>query len=464
MTVCVAKGAAKRRLPCTRTHSPSAKIASLSSLRQSDAVLARLKALHPRVIDLSLDRIARLLADLGHPERALPPVIHVAGTNGKGSLIAFLKAILEAACLRVHVYTSPHLVRFSERIVVAGAEIEEERLAAVLEECDLVNAGRSITFFEITTAAAFLAFSRSAADVTLLETGLGGRLDATNLIDRPLLTAITPISLDHRSFLGSTVREIAGEKAGILKPGVRCVVGAQTRDAADVIAVRAAEVGAPLLRQDREWSVRGAPQGVIYECSGRALQLPHPALPGRHQIDNAGAAIACARSLTGIDIDNDALARGLREAAWPARLQHLEGGRLRALLPPDWELWLDGGHNPAAGAALAVQAHLWRDRPLFVVFGMLDSKDPVGFLVPLAPYVERLVAVEIPSEPGSMSARMGIEAGEVVGIVADAATSIEGALEALARDCAAPARVLICGSLHLAGAALAANAFGSNLH
>ncbi len=436
----------------------------MSSARRSDVVLARLKALHPRVIDLSLDRIARLLADLGHPEKALPPVVHVAGTNGKGSLIAFLRAILEAAGLRVHVYTSPHLVQFSERIVVAGAEIGEEPLAALLEECDLVNAGQTITFFEITTAAAFLAFSRADADVTLLETGLGGRLDATNMIDRPLLTAITPISLDHRSFLGTTVRDIAGEKAGILKPGVPCVVSAQMRDAAEVVAARAAAVGAPLLRQDRDWSVRAETDGMIFESGDVSLRLPCPALQGRHQIDNAGAAIACARALTGIDIGDVALARGLAEAAWPARLQPVTSGRLRALLPPDWELWLDGGHNPAAGAVLAVQAHAWRDRPLFVVFGILDSKDPIGFLVPLAPYVERLVAVEIPGEPGSLSARMGIEAGEVVGLVSDAATSIEGALDALARDCHAPARVLICGSLHLAGAVLAANAFGHDLH
>lgn len=437
---------------------------SLISPRRSDAVLARLKALHPRVIDLSLERIARLLADLGHPERALPPVVHVAGTNGKGSLIAVLRAILEAQGLRVHVYTSPHLVQFSERIVVSGEEVGEDALVALLEECDLVNAGRPITFFEITTAAAFLAFSRAEADLTLLETGLGGRLDATNLVERPLLTAITPVSLDHRSFLGSTVREIAGEKAGILKAGVPCVVSAQPADAAAVIAARAAALGAPLLRQAHEWSVRPEADGVVYESAGETIRLPRPRLEGRHQIDNAGAAVACARALAGIDIDAGSLARGVAAAAWPARLQPLTGGRLRALLPPDWELWLDGGHNAAAGAALAVQAHAWRDRPLYVVFGMLDSKDPVGFLMPMAPYIERLVAVEIPGEPGSMSARMGIEAGEVVGLNADAATTIEGALTALARDAGGPARVLICGSLHLAGAVLAANTFGHDLH
>jgi dihydrofolate synthase/folylpolyglutamate synthase len=434
------------------------------SARRSDAVLARLKALHPLVIDLSLERIEALLVDLGHPERALPPVVHVAGTNGKGSLIAFLRAILEAAGLRVHVYTSPHLVNFSERIVVAGREIGEEPLTALLEECDVVNAGRSITFFEITTAAAFLAFARTPADVTLVETGLGGRLDATNLIDRPLLTAITPISIDHRSYLGSTIAEIAGEKAGILKSSVPCVVSAQPPAAAEVIGRRAAAVAAPLLRQDHEWRVGSAGDGMIYECAQTRLVLPRPALVGRHQIDNAGAAIACARALAGMAIGDEAAARGVATASWPARLQPLAGGRLRALLPPDWELWLDGGHNPGAGEALAIQAHGWRDRPLYLVFGMLESKDPIGFLVPLAPYVERLVAVAIPDEPATLSPRMGIEAGEVVGLVADAATSLEGALGGLAREGGPPARVLICGSLRLAGAALAANTFGHDLH
>ena len=433
-------------------------------MKRSEAVLTRLKTLHPRVIDLSLDRIARLLADLGCPEQALPPVVHVAGTNGKGSLIAFLRAILEAQGLRVHVYTSPHLIRFSERIVVAGEEIGEEQLAAILEECELVNAGQTITFFEITTAAAFLAFSRVPADVTLLETGLGGRLDATNMVDRPVLTAITPVSLDHRNFLGSTVREIAGEKAGILKPGVSCVVSAQTPDAADVIEARAIALGAPLIRQNHDWTVRAHANEMIYESADGSLELPRPGLAGRHQVDNAGAAVACAMALTEFGIDVQALACGVASAAWPARLHELTGGPLRALLPPDWELWLDGGHNPAAGAALAIQAHAWQDRPLHLVFGMLDSKDPVGFLMPLMPYVTHLVVVEIPGEPGTMTASRGIAAGEVFGLKADAAASVRGALSALARDYNTAARVLICGSLHLAGTVLADNVFGESLH
>ncbi len=432
--------------------------------RRSDAVLTRLKGLHPRVIDLSLERIVRLLGELGHPESRLPPVVHVAGTNGKGSVIAFLRAILEAAGLSVHVYTSPHLVRFSERIILAGREIAEDHLVEVLEECDVVNAGGAITFFEITTAAAFLAFSRTPADIALLETGLGGRLDATNLIDRPVLTALTPISIDHRSFLGSTVSEIAGEKAGILKAGVPCVVGSQTAEAEQVIAARAHQLGVPLHRQDREWSIGMDGDAMVFASGRTHMTLPPPALAGRHQIANAGQAVACARLLSGTTIDDDAIGRGVATVRWPARLQQLTGGRLRALLPADWELWLDGGHNPAAGAALAIQAHAWQGRPLYLIFGMLDSKDPIGFLLPLAPYVDRLIAIAIPNQPASLSPRMGIEAGEVVGLAADAATSLEGALSALARDAEGPARVLICGSLYLAGAALSANEFGLDLH
>lgn len=434
------------------------------TLRRSDAILTRLKGLHPRVIDLSLDRIVRLLGELGHPQSKLPPVVHVAGTNGKGSVIAFLRAILEAAGLNVHVYTSPHLVRFSERIVVAGQEINEDHLVEVLEECDIVNAGQEITFFEITTAAAFLAFSRTPADLTLLETGLGGRLDATNLVDRPLLTALTPISIDHRSFLGSTVTEIAGEKAGILKARVPCVVGAQTAEAERVIAARAAALDVALHRQDREWTVQSESDAMVFVSGQTAMTLPPPALAGRHQIANAGQAIACARMLRRITVGDDAIRLGLASVKWPARLQPLTGGRLRALLPPDWELWLDGGHNPAAGAALAVQAHAWRGLPLYLVFGMMETKDAVGFLLPLAPYVSRLVAIPVPGEHASLSPRMGIEAGEVVGLLADAATSLEGALAALARDADGPARVLICGSLYLAGAALSANEFHLDLH
>src|SRR5215212_7315431 len=290
---------------------------------ESDRVLTRLMQLHPKKIDLTLGRVERLLAALGNPQERLPPTVHVAGTNGKGSTVATLRACLEAAGYRVHVYTSPHLVRFNERIRLAGQVIDEDALLAVLEECERANRDEPITFFEITTAAAFLAFTRTAADIVLLETGLGGRLDATNVLGRPAVTAITPVSLDHQAFLGDTIAAIAGEKAGILKPGVAGVIGPQPGDAEAVIEARAAAIGAPLHRWRTEWRCEANGDGMRYEGVRWAFDLPSPSLPGAHQITNAGAAIACLEQLSGFSLPRDAIAAGLRQVEWPARLQRL---------------------------------------------------------------------------------------------------------------------------------------------
>ena len=413
--------------------------------------------MHPRVIDLSLGRIERLLALLGRPQDRLPPVFHVAGTNGKGSVIAFVRGMLEAQGLRVHVFTSPHLVRFNERIVVSGGEIDDAALTAVLEECEAVNGGEPITFFEITTAAALLAFAREPADLTLLETGLGGRLDATNVVRRPALTAITPISIDHQSYLGETLGEIAGEKAGILKPGVACVVAAQRPEAAAVIRERAEAVGAPLVREGADWSSRPTAEGMILENGKDRLSLPLPGLSGAHQVANAGLAVACVRRLPGVHVGAEAIRRGLEKVEWPGRLQRLDGGRLRSMLPEDWELWLDGGHNPAAGEALAVQLRAWRDRPLYMVLGMLRSKDAAGFVTPLAPFVGRLITIAIPREEGSLSADELIATAATTGLAAEPAAGLEDALARLAGEASGPARVLVCGSLYLAGIVLKEN-------
>jgi dihydrofolate synthase/folylpolyglutamate synthase len=413
--------------------------------------------LHPKVIDLSLDRIERLLARLDRPQDQLPPVFHVAGTNGKGSVIAFVRAMLEAQGLRVHVFTSPHLVRFSERIVVSGKEIDETALIAVLEECEVVNGGEPITFFEITTAAALLAFAREPADLTLLETGLGGRLDATNVVDRPALTAITPISVDHQSYLGETLGEIAGEKAGILKPGVDCVLAAQWPEAAAVIRDRAEAVGAALVREGVDWSSRPTAEGMIVVDGEDRLSLPHPALNGAHQVANAGLAVACVRRLPGVRVGAKAVRRGLEAVKWPGRLQRLDGGRLRAMLPADWELWLDGGHNPAAGKALAVQLRGWRDRPVHVVLGMLRSKDAAGFVTHLAPFIGRLIPIAIPREEGSLAAEDLVATATAAGLTAEPAVGLDDALAKLARGANGPARVLVCGSLYLAGVVLREN-------
>jgi len=398
--------------------------------------------------------VLRLLAALGNPQLHLQPVIHVAGTNGKGSTLAFLRAFLEAAGYRVHVYTSPHLVRFNERIRLAGKLVDEDTLLALLEECERVNDGAPVTFFEITTAVAFLAFARTPADIVLLETGLGGRFDATNVILRPAVTAITPISLDHQHFLGDTVAKIAFEKAGILKQGVPAVLAPQTREAAEVLEARAHAVGAPLFRHGVEWSAAMAPDGRLAYRGRRDCLLPPPGLIGPHQYDNAGTALACLERLDGFSVPYPALARGMGAVEWPARLQRLTSGTLPALLPADAELWLDGAHNPAGGAALARVASRWRDRPLRLVFGMLATHDPRGFLEPLAPLIDGLAALAIPGEPNARPAAELAEAAASLGI--DAAPA-PGIADAIAAAAAPGARTLICGSLYLAGRVLAEN-------
>ncbi len=439
---------------------PGVKAASTAAPVRSDPVLERLKGLHPKVIDLSLDRVHRLLAALGNPQRQLPPVVHVAGTNGKGSTVAFLRAMLEAAGYRVHVYTSPHLVRFHERIRLAGALIDDDHLSRLLEECETANGGNAITFFEVTTAAAFLAFSRVPADVVLLETGLGGRLDATNVIDRPAVTAITRISYDHRQFLGESLTEIAGEKAGIFKPNVPVVLAAQPdAEALQALTRQAEAVGAPI----HAWTAVPQPGGFRFESAVRQLDLPPPGLAGGHQIGNAGLALACLDHLP-LTVDDAAIRRGLAAVEWPARLQRLTRGPLADSLPPDWELWLDGGHNDSAGEVLARQAVDWSAagtaRPLLLIYGMLASKDPYEFLAPLAPFAHALRSVAIPGEEASLTAEESAEAGRTCGILDTAAMDgVAAALADLTRTPrATPARVLICGSLYLAGSVLAENA------
>jgi dihydrofolate synthase/folylpolyglutamate synthase len=421
----------------------------------AEAVLTRLGRLHPKKIDLSLGRIERLLAALGDPQDRLAPVIHVAGTNGKGSTVATLRACLEAAGHRVHVYTSPHLVRFNERIRLAGRLIDDTMLAATLKEVERVNAGAEITFFEITTAAAFLAFSRVPADFALLEVGLGGRLDTTNVVRHPTVTAITPVSLDHQAFLGPTVAAIAGEKAGILKPGAAAVIGPQIAEAEQVIEARAAEIGVEPRRWRREWRCDAIGAGMRYEGERWRLDLPLPALPGAHQVANAGTAIACLECLPAAAATPQALAEGLRGIEWPARLQRLTRGPLVVAMP-GWEVWLDGGHNPAAGEALAATAQGWRDRPLHLVVGMLNTKDASGFLAPLAPYAQSLAAVTIPGEENPLPAAAIAATARAVGIAAGEAVSVEAALQVI-RAKSARGRVLICGSLQFAGVVLRDN-------
>ncbi len=418
----------------------------------SDVILARMMALHPKIIDLTLDRVWRLLGALGNPQEALPPVVHVAGTNGKGSTLAMIRAGLEAEGARVHAYTSPHLARFHERIRLAGALISEDHLTALLDECHAANGGAPITYFEITTCAALLAMSRLPADYTLLEVGLGGRLDATNVIARPALTVITPVSMDHEAYLGDTLARIAAEKAGILKRGVPCVVGPQEAAAMAAIEARAARLGAPLVAQGQHWHVWQERGRLIYQDESGLCDLPLPNLPGAHQVDNAGAALAALRALGRGDA---ALEGAVTRAHWPARMQRLRTGPIPEAAP-EAEIWLDGGHNPAAGQALARHLAALPPRPTHLVCGMLNTKDIAGYLGPLAAQAVRLTAVSIPGEAATLPAEETAQAARTVGLAARTAESPLAAVRAIASE-APRARILICGSLYLAGAILREN-------
>lgn len=406
--------------------------------RKSDALLERLGRLHPKLIDLSLGRIERLLAALGNPHLRFPPVIHIAGTNGKGSTVAFMRSMAAAAGLKAHVYTSPHLVRFAERIVVAGQEITEDALVDALEACEAANDRAPITFFEIGTAAAFHAFGQVSADLVLLETGLGGRFDATNVIPRPAATGITPVAMDHMDFLGDTLDKIAFEKAGILKSGVPCVLASQAPAADAVIRQTAADVGA----------------SIIDVGDHGDIDVGRPALHGVHQMANARMAALCLQ-VAGIDaMDADAIRIGSETAEWPARLQRLRGGRLSGSLPAPVELWLDGGHNPAAAEALAAEIASWPHLPTDLVLGMMANRDPVDFVAPFRALVRRVVTVPVPDANGHDPQALSDSLRET-GMMARPAASLEEALGSLAMS-GAPARVLIAGSLYLAGAALQA--------
>lgn len=425
----------------------------------SDAILTRLLQLHPKIIDLSLDRMHSILAKLGNPETKLPPVIHVAGTNGKGSTVAYLRHIMEAAGLKVHAYTSPHLVKFHERIRVAGELISEADLTALLEECEEANGGEPITFFEITTAAAFLAYSRTPADYLILEVGLGGRLDATNVIDHPAVSVITTIDYDHQQYLGDTLSLIAHEKAGVLKRGSPGVVGVQPDEARAEIERVAERLRVSLAIARQDWQAYEQHGRLVFQDEDGLLDLPMPQLKGRHQIDNAGNAIAALRRLNDTRITERAMAEGLKATTWPARMQRLGQGALSALVPADSELWLDGGHNPSAGKVLAQAFSELNDRhsrPLVLVWGMLNTKDVGSFIGCFTGVASRVVTITIPDEENAVKAEALAESARSHGLNAETAISLEAALKQAATTVPAP-RILICGSLYLAGRVLAAH-------
>jgi len=413
--------------------------------QSSDVILDRMMALHPKVIDLTLDRMWRLLEALGNPQDRLPPVIHIAGTNGKGSTQAMIRAGLEGTGKTVHAYTSPHLARFHERIRLAGTLITEDHLTKVLDRCYDANGGADITYFEITTCAALLAFAETPADYTLLEVGLGGRLDATNVM-APALSMITPVDMDHQQFLGDTLPKIAAEKAGIIKRGVPVLVGPQHEAAEEVIEQTAARLGAPVSaygQHFRTWEERGR---LIYEDETGLLDLSLPALPGPHQVQNAGAVLAALRHL---GADEAGCEAAMTNATWPARMQRMTDGPLVERCKPA-ELWLDGGHNPAAGAAIAATLATLPPKQTHLICGMLNTKDVTGFMRPLADHAVSLTACSIPGEANTLPAETTAKAAADVGIAARTAASLDAALDAIRQD-APNARILICGSLYFAG-------------
>ncbi len=411
---------------------------------------------HPGLarIDLSLARVERFLAQLGDPHKKLPPVIHVAGTNGKGSLVANLHSIFTAAGYTPHRYISPHLIRFNERIVIAGREIEDDYLESLLKRVAAEMEKQPVTFFEATTAAAFLAFSENPADVVLLETGMGGLLDATNIIEQPALTAITPVALDHCAYLGDNIAAIAREKAGIIKRGVPCVVGKQTEEAAQVIAAHTKTLHAPLYPMGVEWNWQMKNRKAVYFSPKRRELAFIPGLAGEHQYDNAATAIACFDQLPQFRITDTHIAEGLANVSWPGRLQILSDHPYQKLLPPHAELWLDGGHNPQGGEVLAA----WlkeQHKEVHLICGMVKGKDSIGYLKALSPYVTSLVAIAIPGESDSQLAGDILATAKEAGISAVQAASIEKALQTIAARAKNPCIVCICGSLYLAGRVLA---------
>lgn len=430
----------------------------------SDAILMRLLELHPKIIDLSLDRMWRLLDKLGNPQDSLPPVIHIAGTNGKGSTLAYCRGMIEAAGLSVHAYTSPHLVKFHERIRLGkpggGELIPEAMLVELLEECEQANGGEPITFFEITTAAGLLAFARHPADYVLLEVGLGGRLDATNVIAKPAATVITPVDMDHEQYLGDTLGKIAFEKAGILKRGVPALIGVQHDDAREAIEAQGRKVGAVMAFANQDFQCFEQYGRMVYQDETALIDLDLPPLPGRFQIDNAGLAIATVRALDDARIGNEQIAAGLAATRWTARMELLEPGYLHTLVPEGTEIWLDGGHNPSAGRAVsAALADLDEraPRPLVLVTGLLNTKRSDGYLKPFAGLVQKVLTIAIPGEQNAIPAAELAQQAIAAGLDAQACRGLEEAVRLAGQVTGQgnPARVVIGGSLYLAGNVLA---------
>lgn len=415
------------------------------------------KVVGSKPIYYDLERINELMKRLDNPHKKIPPVIHIAGTNGKGSTTAFMRAIMEAAGYVAHVYTSPHLLNFNERIVLAGKEISNDYLTQIMEECRIATGDMMITFFEGTTAGAFLAFSKIKADVVLLETGMGGRLDATNIIDKPAMTVITPVSLDHMEYLGPTIANIAREKAGIMKKDVTCVVSLQNDEADEALQQEATKLGANLLSFGYDWIVEKTENGMSFKSNEFDFpNLPRPSLVGDHQIINAGAAIAATLALEGFNIDEAAIRKGLQTAKWPARMQYIEGGKLNQLLP-GWEIWVDGAHNEAGAQVLSCALDDLPDKPTYFICGFTKGRSASKFLTHLKGQAKFVCSVIIQTEPNAQNAdSIALEAKDV-GFDTAPFESVEDALDFISKNEVGAGRVVFCGSLYLASDAMKIN-------
>lgn len=436
----------------------------MSPLEQA---LETFRRLHPRKIDLGLDRIKRVLGALGHPQNKLPPAIHVAGTNGKGSTVAFLKAMVEGSGARAHVYTSPHLVRFNERIALSGQPINDARLIDVLKRVEAANEDKPLSFFEATTAAAFLAFAETPADFAIIEVGLGGRYDATNVFT-PAACAITPIDLDHAEFLGRDIVGVAREKAGIMSPDVPVFIGPQRDDVRQALMLEAERVGCAAYVWGEDFRAYRQHGQIVFETPKSLTDFPAPALAGEHQIMNAGLAIAVAQNL---GLSRDAISKGMQTVVWPARMQALRRGPLVEMAQDAGaEVWLDGGHNPHAAQALATHMaslEARSPRPLILVMGILANKNAGGYLDFFEGLGAGLIAVSI-SDHASLSPETLCELAKSRGFATAIGDNLTDAMqkalnmgEALSRESVdqtpTSPRILICGSLYLAGEVLAEN-------
>lgn len=413
------------------------------------------KPIGSRPKDFSLDRIKSFLNKLGNPEKKIPPIIHIAGTNGKGSTLSFIRYIMQAAGYKVHTYTSPHLVNFNERIVVAGTDVDDSELHNSLEECRIAVAEQPITLFEATTIAAFLAFARHKADITLVEVGMGGRLDATNVIDNPILTIITSIALDHTEYLGPTVETIAGEKAGIMKPNVPCVIAPQEKSIMNTLEHHAINKKSPLYRGGLEWNCEKQNNRMVFQSTIQSIEFSLPSLKGDHQIINAGNAIAACSILSGkygFNIGEEDIASGLQSTYWPARLESIKEGNLISLLPKDWQLFLDGAHNNDGARVLAKWVRDNFAEGIYMIFGVTRNRNVAEFLEHLKPYIKLLCAVCVKSEPKATSTDLIREGAHNIGINAIECESISDAISnyILKASIQNVKTILICGSLFLA--------------